>query len=145
MALLEVPPPDAGLLGRARRLPAVITGAVFSHSEVAVDPVAKERLWKSSGRQQNQVVDLETASYARVAAAKGVPYVVLRAVSDSADEALPLDFNRFRRPDGSSDRLRVGRHAVMHPSIIPELLQLRERLRHCAGRLAELVEEMLRS
>lgn len=72
-----------------------------------------------------------------------MPYLVLRAVSDSYDEALPLDFNRFRKPDGGSDRGRVLRYSLRHPSIVPELMQLRERLRHCAGRLADLVEEVL--
>ena len=96
-----------------------------------------------TGRLRSQVVDLESASYARVAAARRVPYSVLRAVSDSANEALPLDFNRFRRSDGSSDRWAVARHAVLHPSIVPELMQLRERLRYCARRLAQLIVEML--
>ena len=90
------------------------------------------------------VVDLESASYAEESARHKIPYAVLRAVSDGYDEALPLDFNRFRRQDGSSDRWRILRHTVLHPSIVPELLQLRERLRYCAGRLAECVEAMLR-
>lgn len=139
----EVPPPDSDWLARAKELQEVTAGSVYSHSQVAVDPVAKQRLWEQVGGVAAQVVDLETASYARVAAAQGVPYVALRAVSDSAVEALPLDFNRFRRADGSSDRGRVARYALLHPSIVPELMQLRERLRHCADKLARLVEEIV--
>ena len=105
--------------------------------------MSKARLWQEAGGGEASVVDLESASYARVAAAHQMPYLVLRAVSDSHDEALPLDFNRFRRPDGGSDRGRIMRYSLRHPSIVPELMQLRERLRHCAGRLAELVEELL--
>lgn len=139
----EVPPPDAGLLAKALVGADVRGGAVYSHSEIAVDPVAKQRLWQKVGGGVALVVDLESASYARAAASHAVPYLVIRAVSDSRDEALPLDFNRYRKPDGSSDRARIGRHALMHPSIVPELMQLRDRLRHCAGRLAGLVEEIL--
>lgn len=139
----EVPAPDSMWLDRAQQLDAVTLGSIYSHSEIAIDPVAKRSLWEQAGREPAQVVDLETASYARTASAAAVPYVALRAVSDSFDEALPLDFNRFRKPDGSSDRGRILRYVLIHPSIVPELMQLRERLRHCARRLAELVEEIL--
>ena len=139
----EAPEPDSELLARSSDLEGVRLGGVHSHEEIAIDPMSKARLWQQIGGGEASVVDLESASYARVAAAHGVPYLVLRAVSDSYDEALPLDFNRFRKPDGGSDRGRVLRYSLRHPSIVPELMQLRERLRHCAGRLAELVEEVL--
>jgi adenosylhomocysteine nucleosidase len=121
----ELPAPDRELLEMAAQLEFVQQGMVYSHSEKA------------------SVVDLESASYVRVAATRGIPYLVLRAVSDSHDEALPLDFNRFRKPDGSSDRAKVLRYSLRHPSILPELMQLRERLRHCAERLATVIEELL--
>lgn len=139
----EAPEPDSELLATSNTLPGVRLGEVHSHAEIAIDPIAKARLWQQIGGDEASVVDLESASYAAVAAAHRVPYLVLRAVSDSYDEALPLDFNRFRKPDGGSDRGRVLRYSLRHPSIVPELIQLRERLRHCAGRLAELVEEVL--
>lgn len=139
----EVSPPDGRWHARALAQHGVTDGSIYSHSEIAIDPVAKKRLWEQSGGGAAQVVDLETASYARAAAAREVPYLALRAVSDSSAEALPLDFNRFRKADGSSDRFRVSRYALLHPSIVPELMQLRERLRHCAERLASLVEEIL--
>ena len=139
----EVPEPDGELLALGSQLQGVRLGSIYSHSEIAIDPVSKERLWQQEGGQASQVVDLESASFARVAAARHVPWLAIRAVSDSSDEALPLDFNRFRRADGSSDRIGVGRYAVRHPSILPELMQLRARLRHCAESLANLVEEML--
>ena len=80
---------------------------------------------------------------ARESARSGVAFLVLRSVSDAYNEALPLDFNRFRRPDGSSDRLGVLRYALLHPSVVPELMQLRDRLRVCAARLADCLEEVL--
>ena len=141
----EVPAPDPLWHSRAAALVGIRNGSIHSHSEVAIDPVAKSQLWQQTGSGAAQVVDLESASYARIAAEREIPYMALRAVSDSASEALPLDFNRFRKADGSSDRFQVSRYALLHPSIIPELMQLRERLRHCANRLASLVEEILRS
>jgi adenosylhomocysteine nucleosidase len=139
----EVPAPDSSLIARAAALAGARRGTIHSHTEIAIDPVAKSRLWSRVGRVMPAAVDLESASYARAAAARGVPYLVLRAISDGYDEALPLDFNRYRKPDGSSDRARVLRYTLRHPSIVPELMQLRERMRHCAGRLAALVEKVV--
>lgn len=139
----EVPPPDAAMLARARRLEAIREGAVLSQAEIAVDPVSKERLWRESAGRNALVVDLESASYARAAAERAIPYLVARAVSDGHDETLPLDFNRYRRVDGTIDRGRLTRQVCLHPSLLPELLQLRERVQDCAERLADFVERFL--
>jgi adenosylhomocysteine nucleosidase len=135
--------PDPGWLIRARRQAEITAGTVFSSSQIAIDPVAKHRLWLQAEQRPAVVVDLESATYGRAAAAHGVPWMVIRAVSDAADEALPLDFNRYRRQDGSVDRARVLRHGLLHPSILPELMQLKERVHDCAARLADFVERML--
>jgi len=84
-------------------------------------------------------VDLETAAYARVAAGRGVPYAVVRAISDGADEELPLDFERYRRPDGTLDRARVLRHALGHPATLAPLWRLKRRMDLCSQRLADQV------
>jgi len=138
-----VPPPDPVMMTRARRLDGIKEGTVLSQAEIAIDPVAKERLWQESAKPTGLVVDLESASYARCAAERGIPYLVARVVSDSHNETLPLDFNRFRRPDGSIDRGRISRHVLLHPSLLPELMQLRERVQDCAVRLADFVEGVL--
>jgi hypothetical protein len=116
---------------------------VLSQAEIAIDPVAKKRLWEEVAEPSGLVVDLESASYARCAAERGVPYLVARIVSDGPNEALPLDFNRFRRVDGSIDRGRISRHLLFHPSLLPELMQLRERVQDCAAQLADFVEGVL--
>ena len=41
-------------------------------------------------------LDMESAALAQVAEERGVPFVVLRTVSDLVEEELPLDFNAFR-------------------------------------------------
>lgn len=137
------PPPDPEMMRRARQLDGVKEGAVLSQAAIAIDPVAKQRLWQEAAEPDGLVVDLESASYARCAAERGIPYLVARVVSDGHNEALPLDFNRFRRADGSLHRGRISRHALMHPSLLPELMQLRERVQDCAVRLADFVQGVL--
>ena len=140
----EIPSPDASLLQRALTSKNVVQGGVVSVDKIVVDAAAKQALWQSVGGGPFQVVDLESATYARLATEKGIPYFVLRAVSDTASESLPLDFNAFRSSDGSINRGKVARHLIFHPHLVGPLKDLRTRLRECAVSMANVVEEILR-
>ena len=78
-----------------------------------------------------QVVDTESAGWARAASKFRVPLAVVRAIFDPADEQIP-DFV-------STDRAAVVRHAITHPKTIPVLMQMRDRVRKCAQALADFV------
>lgn len=135
--------PDRWWLTRALRQRETVAGTVVSSGEIAVDPEAKSRLRREMALAEPAVVDLESATYAREAVARNIPFLVLRAVSDTAEETLPLDFNRFRDADGGIDRRRLKRHLILHPGLLPQLLALRERVQECARRLAVVAEAVL--
>src|SRR5207244_4313218 len=78
-----------------------------------------------------QVVDTESAGWARAASKFRVPFAVVRAIFDPADEQIP-DFV-------TTNRAAVVRHALTHPGAIPILMQMRERVRRCAEALADFV------
>jgi nucleoside phosphorylase len=94
------------------------------------DPTAK---WAA-------VVDLESAGFAAVAGATGVPWTVLRAVSDTAADSIPPLLNRSRDEGGAVRRRRVVWGLLTAPGALLPLLALRERVRACAARLAQAVE-----
>ena len=50
---------------------------------------------------------MESAGWARVASARDIPYVVVRAVTDTADEDLPAYLSRCYDPEGGIRRGRV--------------------------------------
>ena len=141
----ELAAPDPSLLQRALASEGVVKGGVVSADEIVVGPPAKQALWQSVGGGPFQVVDLESATYARLAGARGIPYLVLRAISDTAAESLPLDFNEFRSSDGRINRGKVARHLIFHPHLVGPLKGLRTRLRECAVSMADVVEEILKS
>ena len=89
------------------------------------------------------VVDLESSTFAQLAADHQVPCLVARVVSDGHDEDLPLDFNQFRTADGGVDRSKVMRQAICHPFLMPKLLKLRNRVRSGATELSRFVEKVL--
>jgi adenosylhomocysteine nucleosidase len=137
--------PDPALLEKALDSESVVQGGVVSVDKIVVEPAAKLELWQSVGADAFQVVDLESATFARMAVERHIPYLVLRAVSDTAAEDLPLDFNAFRTPDGRIHRGKVARHLIFHPHLVGPLKDLRSRLRECAVSMADVVEGILRS
>ena len=86
------------------------------------------------------VVDLESAGFAAIAGQAGVPWLVLRAVSDTAADSIPPLLNRSRDDGGAVRRGRVAWGLLTNPRALLPLLALRERVRACAGHLARAVE-----
>jgi len=83
------------------------------------------------------VVDLESATWAESAARHGLPWSILRVVSDAWDEDLPGFLLRAQRPDGSVARGRVAFGAIAVPTRIPTLVRLASRVRRASTRLAD--------
>ena len=77
---------------RAIALPSLATSV-----EVLATPGAKAGLRARTGAG---AVDMESAAILRRAAAAGIPALVVRAVSDTADEAVPAALGRLVTPDG---------------------------------------------
>ncbi|HVX93780.1 MAG TPA: hypothetical protein VHK47_02625 [Polyangia bacterium] len=144
--------------GSARRAPAALAraaertcvgrrGVVVSAQRLADTTGDKQRLAAlaaSAGQSVSTdvaaVVDLESAAFAAEAERAGVPWLVLRAVSDTAGEGLPALLNRSRDDGGAVRRSRVALGLLSAPHALPRLLELRARVRVCAGDLARAVE-----
>jgi adenosylhomocysteine nucleosidase len=80
-------------------------------------------------------LDMESAALALESQRAGVPFVIVRTVSDLVDEDLPLDFNRFFKATGWV----VGIGTVLAaPWRLRGLGRLRRQSRLAAARLTEL-------
>jgi len=109
--------------------------AVVTARHIA-DSVAEKRRLASLANAPTAVVDLETSGYVAAARDAGLPWMVLRAVSDTAGEALPALLNRARDEGGAVRRGSVVRGLFGDPGALPALLSLRRRLKLCAEALA---------
>jgi adenosylhomocysteine nucleosidase len=137
---------DAAFIAGAAAATGARAATVVTADRIADTVAEKRRLLASSAAgAAAAVVDLESAAYAAVAAAAGIPWLILRAVSDHADEALPPLLNRSRDAGGAVRRLAVLRGLVTNPGALPPLLVLRSRVQHCATVLATAVETLLRT
>lgn len=119
------------------------SGARSVETLLSAEAVASTATQKAALAHIADAVDME--SYAIVAAAKrcNVPAVVIRAISDSFDQDMPMDFSNAISEDG---RVLVGvvlREVAAHPSILPGLIRLGRQSNRAAERLADFLSEYL--
>jgi adenosylhomocysteine nucleosidase len=116
---------SASTLPRASK-PQARVAKIVSMDRVAVTSTEKLALREKTGAA---AVEMEAAAVSRKAAEWNVPFYSIRAVSDVAQENMPLDFNLYRDKDGRFSRSRIALAAMARPfSAIPALLRLN---RHC--------------
>lgn len=119
-------------------------GVVVSAGRIADSAAEKQRLSRTANAGVGAaVVDLESATYLAAATAAGVPWLVLRSVSDTADEALPALLNQSRDGGGAVRRGQVLFGLLRQPRALPFLLTLRGRVARCAEALAAAVAAAL--
>jgi adenosylhomocysteine nucleosidase len=118
-------------------------GRVVSAAAIVDTPAQKADLAARYGAGDPAVVDLESAACVEAAREARVPWLVLRAVSDGAGEALPALLNRCRDDAGAVRRGRVVRALLRDPWTLPTLLALRRRVERCALALAAAIRSLL--
>ncbi len=101
-------------------LPEAKVGALAGRDEMAADVEAKAELRRETGAA---VVDMESHVVATLARRHGVPFAVLRAVSDTAHHTLPEAARVGLRPDGKPDFLAVLRSLSAKPRQLPALIR----------------------
>ena len=118
---------------------------LVSVKDIADTPAAKRDLGgRATASSSSPVaVDLESATYVAAAVRAGVPWTVLRVISDAADEALPPLLNQARDAGGAVRRGAVAFGLLGSPSALPVLLRMRARVRDASLRLADAAERLL--
>lgn len=114
-------------------------------SEPAWSSESKAELWRTLSPAMPAAVDTESAAWARVAAERGVPYLVVRSILDRAEDRLPPFLARCQDGEGGLRRDKVVRQALLRPRRMAELVALRRQVRRCAEGLAQLVERLVAS
>ena len=132
----QAPPPWlAGAAGLAGARPA----AFISAPRIAATVADKQRLLSLTDARAPGLmaaVDLESAAFAAAAVGHGLPWLILRAISDTAAEELPPLLNRCLDDGGAIRRGMLAARLFSQPSTLTRLLQLRQRVRACAAVLA---------
>ena len=104
----------------AARLPEARVGGFFADGRM-IDTVAEKR---ALGLKHNALaVDMESHVAAETAARHGLPFAILRCVSDRVDHLLPHAVTVCMRPDGQMDVTAMLGSLVRQPAQLPDFIR----------------------
>ena len=104
----------------ASRLPGARIGAFFADGRM-IDTIAEKRAL--GVKHEALAVDMESHVAARVAKAHGLPFAIVRIVSDEVDHLLPHAITVSMRPDGGFDRTRMRASLAEEPEQMRDVVQ----------------------
>lgn len=99
----------------------------------------KKRLHEKTGAA---AVEMESQIIAGLCQERQIPCVTVRVVLDTAEEDLPLDFNRLLTEDERMDFGKLAMALLTRPGKIPALWRLGKRSDQAARRLAGALKEV---
>jgi adenosylhomocysteine nucleosidase len=101
--------------------PGAISDALAGSDTLLSTPQEKARLFD---RTNAIAVDMESHAVAKVAAERNLPFLVLRAVADTSEMALPSFVAESTTPEGDTKLSAVILGLIRQPSALPDLLKL---------------------
>jgi adenosylhomocysteine nucleosidase len=119
---------------------ALKAGAISADCLFTADRIFVKASQKSACASRAQLVDMESFEIVKEATAWGARSLVVRAISDSAKEDLPIDFGLTL---SKKNEISVGKVVVQllkNPVALPALLRFGKQSRHAAERLAKFLD-----
>lgn len=111
-------------------------------ARIATTVAEKAQLRRDTGAD---AVEMESAAFEEICRECGIRFAIVRVISDTAREDLPLDFNQLSRPDWSLDYGKLAWTVAKSPGKIPAMLRLQKNSRFAAERLAEVLMKAVAS
>jgi nucleoside phosphorylase len=109
-------------------------------AKVAITAADKNALRAASGAD---AVEMESRIIHDICAEHRIECVTLRAISDSAVEDLPLDFNALMTPDQTLSAVRLAWAILKSPQKIPALIRLGRNSALAAEQLAKVLARVI--
>jgi adenosylhomocysteine nucleosidase len=126
---------DPSLVALAGEHGARIAGRVHTAGRVISTAGEKQKLGAEA-----DAVEMESFEVVKESMEYGVRSVVIRAISDTVEEDLPLDMDRILTDDGRVSRSRVLGQLARRPWALPGLLRLGARSKRAAEALASFLD-----
>jgi nucleoside phosphorylase len=115
-------------------------GRIHSASRVAITRKEKSELRTTTGAD---VVDMESAAIREACAGVNIPCACVRAISDTAQENLPFDFNGLMTPDQRFSYRRLFLAMMQNPFAVPALARLGNNSALAAEKLAQVLKKVI--
>lgn len=138
--LFEIPV-DGGNNGYAAVRAKLVEGGAKPGKITCVDRIAttakeKQQLYKETGAA---AAEMESAAVQAVCRERGIPCVTVRVISDTANDDLPLDFNKFLNEDKVVDMSKLMMAVAKAPWKMGALMQLQQNTKMASQKLAEVL------
>ena len=130
---------DASLVWTASQCGASPVDFFYTANSIVNSPSEKARLGRIA-----DAVDMESYPIMVQARRDQIPAVAVRAVSDTAHQSLPLDFNRAITAGGKIDWLPVLSQVAASPRSLPRLMRFGLESSRAARKLAHFLERYLK-
>lgn len=109
-------------------------------TRVAITVAEKSALRSRTGAD---AVEMESAIISRLCRANGIECATLRAISDTAYEDLPLDFNALMNDEDELSFLKLTISILRRPTALPGLIRLGRNSRLAAHNLAAVLAKLI--
>lgn len=90
-------------------------------------------------------VEMESGAIREVCKERNVPFVILRVISDAAEEDLPLDFNSLADSKMRLSYTRLAVRLLRSPGKIADLMRFQKQTSDCGRRQAETLSTFITS
>jgi adenosylhomocysteine nucleosidase len=112
----------------------------FTARRIATTVAEKKELREQTGAD---VVEMESGAILAVCRESQIPCAMVRAISDAANENLPLDFNTLSKPDMSLHPGKLALAVAKSPWKIGALMQLHQKTSFAAKKLADVLAKVI--
>ncbi|MBT5257396.1 MAG: hypothetical protein HOL75_00615 [Nitrospina sp.] len=119
----------------------IYQGTLLTANQVISGSSAKQELGSS---HKALAVDMETSSLIAHCIEKNIPFVSLRAISDTMEQSL-INTNSFVDSEGKISKVKAGWYAATHPNVIKNLISLRSQSQKATANLTESLGVFLRA
>jgi len=129
---------EPSLVRQATACGARVVERFLTSPTVVATAAAKQAL-----AEQGDAVEMESAGVLAAASAASIPAVAIRAISDGAEQDLPMDLSRVVSTKGSVRPVRLLGSLAAQPAALPGLLKLAGATRRAAAGLAEFLDRYI--
>lgn len=121
----------------------VASGALEAEAFVCVDRVLRYGSEKTALASEADAADMESFLVLKQAANLGVATLSVRAIGDTVEDDLPLDFGGAIRPDGRVSVSKLAREAIGRPAAWPSLVNYAMTQRRAIGALVRVLDRFV--
>ena len=119
----------------------IYKGTLLTVNQVISNSSAKQELGSA---HKALAVDMETSSLIGHCIEKQIPFVSVRAISDTMEQSL-INTSSFVDGEGKVSKIKAGWYAATHPHAIKNLISLRSQSQKATANLTEILGVFLRT